>query len=252
MKNRHSKTGKHQSSEKIRDPQRVMRSGLHQNPLLVTLTDANPMFITFEGLDYSGKSTQVNRAVDRLKSDGRSVLLVREPGGTEIGEKIRSILLDRKSKEMTEISELMLFSASRAQLVSEVIRPALAAGTVVICDRFYDSTTAYQGWGRGIDLAAVRAINTTATFGLVPDLTIYLDVRPDEIERRMKTSGARKDRMESNNRKFYERVRAGYLSMAGAEQRFALINGERDVTEVHEEIWNLIAKRLKEASSFHR
>src|SRR3990170_3829216 len=123
------------------------------------------MFITFEGLDYSGKSTQVNRAVDRLKREGRSVLLVREPGGTEIGEKIRSILLDRKSIGMTEISELMLFSASRAQLVAEVIRPALEGGTVVVCDRFYDSTTAYQGWGRGIDRDAVQAINRTATYG---------------------------------------------------------------------------------------
>ncbi len=210
------------------------------------------MFITFEGLDYSGKSTQVNRVVDRLKRDGQPVLLVREPGGTEIGEKIRSILLDRKSKGMTDISELMLFSASRVQLVSEVIQPALAAGTIVICDRFYDSTTAYQGWGRGINLEAIRAINTTATFGLVPDLTLYLDVRLNEIERRMESSGARKDRMESNDKKFHERVRAGYLHVAETEQRFVVIDGERSIEVVHEEIWNLIAKRLKEASTFHR
>jgi len=210
------------------------------------------MFITFEGLDYSGKSTQVTRAVDRLKSGGRSVLLVREPGGTEIGEKIRSILLDKKSKGMTDISELMLFSACRAQLVNEVIQPALAAGTVVVCDRFYDSTTAYQGWGRGIDLGAVRAINTTATFGLVPELTIYLDVHLDEIERRIRTSGAGKDRMESNGRKFYERVRQGYLDLAKTEQRFVVIDGDRAVDVVHEEIWSLIAKRLTQASSFHR
>jgi dTMP kinase len=210
------------------------------------------MLITFEGLDYSGKSTQVTRAVDRLKRDGRSVLLVREPGGTEIGEKIRSILLDKKSTEMTDISELMLFSASRAQLVAEVIRPALAEGTVVVCDRFYDSTTAYQGWGRGIDLAAVRAINAAATFGLIPDLTIYLDVRVDEIERRIQRSGAGKDRMESNSREFHERVRKGYLSLAETEQRFVVIDGEKAVNAVEGEIWDLINKRLTQVSSFHR
>ncbi len=209
------------------------------------------MLITFEGLDYSGKSTQVTRAVNRLKSDGRPVLLVREPGGTDIGEKIRSILLDKKSTEMTDISELMLFSASRAQLVAGVIRPALAEGTVVVCDRFYDSTTAYQGWGRGIDLQAVRAINTTATFGLIPDLTIYLDVRVEEIERRIQKTGAGRDRMESNGREFHERVRKGYLALAETEQRFVVIDGEKTVDAIHEEIWDLLTKRLAQVSSFH-
>ena len=207
------------------------------------------MFITFEGLDYSGKSTQVTRVVERLKHEGRPVLLVREPGGTEIGERIRTILLDQKSHGMTDISELMLFSASRAQLVAEVVRPALGVGTVVVCDRFYDSTTAYQGWGRGIDLAAVRAINTTATFGLVPDLTFFLDVRVDEIERRIKESGAGKDRMEANGRGFYERIRDGYLELVKTENRFVVIDGEKAVDVIHSEIWNCITESLNKAST---
>jgi len=207
------------------------------------------MFITFEGLDFCGKSTQVSRVVERLKHEGRSVLLVREPGGTAIGEKIRSILLDRKSIGMTEVSELMLFSASRAQLVAEVIRPALEWGTVVVCDRFYDSTTAYQGWGRGIDLDAVQAINRTATYGLIPDMTIFLDVHLGEIERRMRSSKAAKDRMESNERSFHERVREGYMKLARNESRFIVVDGEKPVDIIHEEIWNHMAKRLNKDST---
>lgn len=207
------------------------------------------MLITFEGLDFCGKSTQVQRIVDRLKREGRPVLLVREPGGTEIGEKIRSILLDRNSIGMTDISELLLFSASRAQHVKEVIQPALESGTVVVCDRFYDSTTAYQGWGRSIDLGAVRAINKIATFGIVPDVTFFLDVSLDEIERRMQGSKEGKDRMESNERSFHERVRQGYLELAKTESRFVVCDGERPVEQIHEEIWKQVAKHLKEASA---
>jgi len=203
------------------------------------------MFITFEGLDYSGKSTQVTRAVDRLKREGRSVLLVREPGGTEIGEKIRSILLDRKSKGMTDISELMLFSASRAQLVHEVLRPALRRGEIVICDRYFDSTTAYQAYGRGLNLQDVHRVNAVATSGLSPDLTVLVDITVDEIGRRKAAAGIPFDRMESSGRTFYERVRSGYLAMAAAEpDRFVRIDGMATVERVEAEVWAALRRRL--------
>ncbi len=206
------------------------------------------MFVTFEGLDYSGKSTQVTRVVERLSRENHSVLLVREPGGTALGEKIRSLLLDKASQGMTEISELMLFSASRAQLVADIIQPALKSGTVVVCDRFYDSTTAYQGWGRGIPIEAVRAINTTATFGLVPDLTFFLDIPVDEIERRLKASGSGKDRMESNGLQFYRRVRDGYLDLAKTEERFRAMDGMQSVDVLHQQIWVQLIERLRKGA----
>lgn len=207
------------------------------------------MFITFEGLDYSGKSTQVRRVAERLSRDGRSVLVVREPGGTALGEKIRPLLLDKTSKGMTDASEMLLFSASRAQLVAEVIKPALESGTIVVCDRFYDSTTAYQGWGRGLPLDAVRAINTTATSGLVPDITFFLDVPVEEIERRMKRSGTRRDRMESNDVMFHERVRRGYLNLADLEERFVVLDGLQPIEALHEELWSRLVKRLPGVSA---
>lgn len=203
------------------------------------------MLITFEGLDYSGKSTQIRRLSDRLRRSGYRVLMVREPGGTPIGERIRSILLDRSLAAMTDTAELFLFSASRAQLVEEVIRPALERGEVVLCDRFYDSTSAYQGWGRGLPPDAVRAINTLATGGLEPALTIVIDVPLPVLEARAAAAGAGKDRMESNGRAFYDRVRGGYLSMAAAERRFVIVQGDRPEDELGEEIWEMVRQRIE-------
>ncbi len=205
------------------------------------------MFITFEGLDYSGKSTQAKLLMERLSRKGGNVLLLREPGGTEIGERIRSVLLDKESTGMTTIAEMLLFSASRVQLVEEVIRPALEGGVVVICDRFYDSTTAYQGWGREITHEAVQAVNSLATGGLVPDMTFFLDLPVDEVERRLRSAPGGKDRMESNGREFYERVRAGYLDLADRESRFVVIDGKQPIDVLEEQVWEKIEPMISKA-----
>jgi len=196
------------------------------------------MFITFEGLDFSGKSTQVELFTDRLTREQHKLLVLRDPGGTAIGEKIRSILLDKRSLGMADMTELFLFSASRSQLVYEVIQPALERGVIVVCDRFYDSTTAYQGWGRNISLDAIRAINSAATSGLVPDITYFLDIPPVEIRKRMEEKNSLADRMESSGLAFYERVRDGYLRLAREEhQRFEILDGLRPIEEIHALVW---------------
>lgn len=197
------------------------------------------MFITFEGLDFSGKSTQVQLLTDRLSQEKHKVLVLREPGSTTIGEKIRSILLDKQSLGMADLTELFLFSASRSQLVHEVIQPALEQGTIVVCDRFYDSSTAYQGSGRGVSLDAIRTINRAATSGLVPDITFFMDIPIQEVEKRMHQQKLGADRMESSGKAFYERVRNGYLRLAQEEQgRFEVLDGLRPVEEIHNIIWS--------------
>jgi dTMP kinase len=198
------------------------------------------MFITFEGLDYSGKSTQVKLLSDRLTLQDYRVLVLREPGGTDIGEKIRKILLDKANTGMTEASELFLFSASRSQLIQEVVRPALEGGMVVICDRYYDSTTAYQGYGRGIALDVIDTMNMYATGNLVPDLTFFLDIPIREIEKRMNAIKSNKDRMESSGIEFYGRVREGYLQIAKNESRYRVVDGLQPIDQLHELIWQSI------------
>ena len=203
------------------------------------------MFITFEGIDCSGKTTQAKLLVDRLKQVGKEVVFLREPGGTKISEKIRELLLDKRHLEMNQKAELFLFSAARTQLVSEVILPALGRNAIVICDRFHDSTTAYQGHGRGLRLPDVKAINMIATSGTIPDLTMLVDIEVDEIARRRRIAGLAEDRMESGGRTFFEHVRQGYLTIAQEEpKRFITINGMRPIQEIHEEIWNAVQQRL--------
>ena len=202
------------------------------------------MFITFEGLDFSGKSTQVKLLADTLKHEKHTILVLREPGGTEIGEKIRTILLDKQISGMTNSSELFLFSASRTQLVEEVIKPALEGGLVVICDHFYDSLTAYQGWGKGISLETIRVVNACASSGLAPDLTLFLDIPVHEVERRMRRSHSSKDRMESNGTSFYERVREGYHDIARTESRFQIIDGLQPVDAIQDLIWKTVSTSL--------
>jgi len=202
------------------------------------------MLITFEGLDYSGKSTQVQLLADRLTLQDHRVLVLREPGGTEIGEKIRKILLDKTNDGMTEASELFLFSASRSQLVREVVLPALDSGMVVICDRYDDSTTAYQGFGRGIPLDVIHLMNKYATGGLVPDVTFFLDIPIREIERRMHSAKTNKDRMESSGIEFYERVRNGFLDIAKTESRYRVIDGLQPIDDLHELIWQHVTDVL--------
>lgn len=203
------------------------------------------MFITFEGIDYSGKSTQAKLLVDVLRRQRCEAVLLREPGGTPISEKVRELVLDKKHLELTQRTELLLFSAARSQLVSEIIRPALEAGTIVVCDRFYDSTTAYQGYGRGIDLADVASLNRIATAGLIPDISIFVDVTVDEIIRRQLATNVPVDRMESAGREFFERVRAGYHAIAKAEpQRWHIVDGMRSVDAIHKEIVSVVQSRL--------
>ena len=202
------------------------------------------MFITFEGLDFSGKSTQVRLLSDALTHAHYHILVLREPGGTEIGEKIRTILLDKKISGMTNVAELFLFSASRSQLVEEVVKPALEGKLVVLCDRFYDSLTAYQGWGKGVSLDTVRVVNHCASSGLVPDLTFFLDIPVLEVERRMRRSKTSRDRMESNGVGFYERAREGYLDIAEKESRFRIVDGLQPVETIQEAIWNTVSALL--------
>lgn len=193
--------------------------------------------ITFEGLDFSGKSTQVGLFLESLTRAGIKATVVRDPGGTAIGERIRSILLDRKMLTMSDYTELFLFSASRSQLVAEVVKPTLESGTVVVLDRFYDSTTAYQGWGRALSLEAISTINYIASSGLVPDITYFIDIPVAEVERRMLLQKSGADRMEMSGRAFYERVREGFLHLAGAEPRFEVIDGRLGIEEIRERVW---------------
>ncbi len=204
------------------------------------------MFLTFEGLDFSGKTTQAKLVVEKFKSPPsssgllpRAVQFIREPGGTRISERLREILLDKKNLELSQMTELLLFSASRAQLVEEVILPALQRGETVVCDRYYDSTTAYQGHGRGLDLSTIRRINAAATFGLKPDLTVLVDIPVEEIERRKAVAGLPFDRMESSGRAFYEKVRRGYLEIARDEPgRFVVVDGMKPIQELEQDIWS--------------
>ncbi len=203
------------------------------------------MIISFEGLDFSGKTTQIKLLVEKLQRHKFSVVLVREPGGTAISEKIREILLDKKYSEMTEVAELFLFSAARTQLVSEVIIPAVQLGKIVICDRFVDSTTAYQGYGRGILIDAVQQINKLATHNTLPDITFFIDIPLSVITQRLIDSNSTTDRMEAAGKTFFEKTRAGYLSIAKTEpERFIIIDGNRDIDIIHDEIWQIVQTRL--------
>ena len=204
------------------------------------------MFISFEGIDGSGKSTQLGMLRSWLEQRGRTIVTVREPGATHLSESIREILLSNK-QTITPTAELLLFSAARTQLVETVIRPALEAGDVVLCDRFVDSTTAYQGYGRQLDLKEVALCNSLATHAVMPAVTFFIDVPYDEAQLRMQfhpTLGE-PDRMERSGRDFFERVRGGYLSIAESEpQRFVIINGVQDRAQIHEEIVAHMEDRL--------
>ncbi len=176
------------------------------------------LFVTFEGPEGCGKSTQMRLLADYLRAQGADVLVTREPGGTAIGEAVRAILLDPAHVEMLPVTEFLLFSAARAQHVGQVIRPHLARGGIVLCDRYADSSLAYQGYGGQLDLEALRAISRFATGGLVPDLSFYLDV-PVEVglRRKARGSGDAWNRMEQKEIAFHRRVRAGYLAMVAQE-----------------------------------
>ena len=209
------------------------------------------LFITFEGSEGSGKSTQIRRLAERLGACGREVISLREPGGTPIGEKIRHLLqYDGEGHAMTPEAELLLFAASRAQLVREVIRPALERGAVVLCDRYLDSTTVYQGVARALTPGDVAGINAFATGGTLPDLTLVLDLDAAEGRRRAGERKGPADRMEQEGDAFYEAVRRGYLDLARADpKRFAVIDASVGPDQVEEAVIGVIKGRLKE--DFH-
>jgi len=199
-------------------------------------------FITFEGIEGCGKTTQIQRVAEQLQTEGRFVLITREPGGCPIADQIRSILLDADNRAMVPQAELLLYAAARAQHVAEVIKPALAAGKVVLCDRFTDATMAYQGDARGLDRDLVRHLNTLATGGLTPNLTILVDC-PVSIglgrakARIAQNSGPREERFEQEALTFHEQVRAGYLRLATSEAaRFRIIDGAAPMEQVTAEI----------------
>jgi dTMP kinase len=203
-------------------------------------------FITFEGSEGCGKSTQIDLLMRQLRALGYRVRTTREPGGTPIGEEIRHTFKHSKSNTaMTPEAELLLMNASRAQLVREVIRPALAVGEVVLCDRFYDSTTAYQGHGRLLDLKTVQTVIDFAVGDTRPDLTLLLTVTPEisELRRAMRQSNLpfMRDRMEEADRKFFERVEQGYAAIAAAEpKRFRVLDASGSIEHVSERVWELV------------
>ncbi|NOX37485.1 MAG: dTMP kinase [Calditrichaeota bacterium] len=198
-------------------------------------------FISFEGIDYCGKTTQIQRLVERLKEHGVEVEVVREPGGTIISEKIREILLDRSHEEMHDRTEILLYAAARSQLVHQKILPLLQKGVSVIADRYYDSTTAYQGYGRGLNIDFVKQLNQFATSGLSPFKTIFLDISPEEAERRRLRKGQTQDRLESGGVAFYRRIREGFFQIAREEpERFVIVPAEQDIDAIADQIWDLV------------
>jgi dTMP kinase len=212
------------------------------------------LFITFEGPEGSGKTTQIELLSGYLEEKGYSVLATREPGGTSIGDKIRVILLDPRNTDMLPASEALLFSAARAQIVNQVIRPHLAQGRIVLCDRYADSTLAYQGYGHGLDLEMLRAITALATEGLKPDLTVYLDIDVEEGLRRKldahKASNSEWNRIDRQEMAFHRRVREGYLKMATQEpDRWLVIDATQPLEAIRSSIRVRVEAKLLGLSS---
>ena len=211
------------------------------------------LFITFEGNEGSGKTTQILLLAEKLRELGHKVRTIREPGGTPIGEEVRHTLKHSKQNEaMTAEAELLLMNASRAQLVREVIRPALAAGEIVVSDRFYDSTTAYQGYGRQLDLKMVKAVIDFAVGGTKPDLTLLFVVPPETSEARLRSRQVTlpfvRDRIEEADHSFFDRVAKGYEAIAAAEpQRVRVVNAARSIEAIRTDVWKIIQPALVSA-----
>ncbi len=207
------------------------------------------LFITFEGGEGSGKTTQLKALLNHLAEGRHEVVETRDPGGTTIGNQIRAVLLDGENDRMDPWTELLLYEASRRQLVCEVIRPALAAGRIVVCDRFTDSTVAYQGYGRGLDLAVIERLNAMATDGVRPDLTILLDIDPmlglARISGRLREPRHKLDRLEEEVMDFHLAVRKGFLAQAAAEPaRFLVLDAAHGLLDLEAAIRRAVDARL--------
>ncbi|MDD4981011.1 MAG: dTMP kinase [Candidatus Omnitrophica bacterium] len=199
-------------------------------------------FITFEGSEGSGKSTQSKLLSQYLKRKGFRIVYLREPGGTKVSEKIRKILLDHKNDSMTPMAEMLLYMAARAQVVNEIIAPALKEGKIVICDRFLDSTLAYQGYGLGIDIKLIKCVGEFATSGIKPDLTIFMDLG---VKQGLKHREFSKDRIERRPLLYHARVRRGYLQLAHSEpKRIKIVKVKKDKNNTQSEIRELVDKFL--------
>jgi len=202
------------------------------------------LFITFEGGEGCGKSVQTRALYKRLSQLAIPVLLTREPGGTPFGDRLGRWLKWGRDKDMLPLTELLLFNASRSQLVKEVIKPNLERGTIVICDRYTDSTTAYQSYGRGLDLALVKAVNSAAAQGLEPDMTVLLDMPVEAGLGRKK--GKKRDRFEQEDIAFHQRVREGFLKLAvGNKNRWLVIDASQSRAKIREIIWQRVNPLLK-------
>ncbi len=207
------------------------------------------LFITFEGMDGSGKTTQMRRLAERLRGSGRTVIETVEPGGPPISTKIRRILLDSANQELSPTTELLLYFASRAQNVDEWIKPALDRGDIVISDRFTDSSLVYQGHGRGLGAEAVEALDRIACRGIRPDLTLLVDVDPDFSLARARARNAAEPhcetRMDDQAIEFHRRVYQAYHRLAAAEpDRVRIVNGRADIDAIEREIWSIVEPRL--------
>jgi dTMP kinase len=206
-------------------------------------------FITFEGMDGSGKTTQMRRLAGRLRGMGRTVIETVEPGGPPIAAKIRRILLDSANQELSPVAELLLYFASRAQNVDEWIAPALARGEIVLSDRFTDSSLAYQGYGRGLGAETVAALDKIACRGVKPDLTLLVDVDPDFSLARARARNAAEPhcetRMDDQSIEFHRRVYEAYHALAAAEpERVKIVNGRADIDAIEREIWSIVEPRM--------
>jgi dTMP kinase len=206
------------------------------------------LFITFEGMDGSGKSTQIARLIPKLREAGRTVVETAEPGGTRIGNQIRAILLDSSNRELAPSAELLLYFAARAQNVDELIAPALERGDVVVSDRFTDSSLVYQGCGRGLGAEAILALDRVACRGLKPDVTLLLDIDLETSLNRADARNRRKnrtDRMEEQEEAFYRKVREAYAALAAAEpERIKVIDGRRDRESIARDVWDIVSRHV--------
>ena len=204
------------------------------------------MFITLEGPEGSGKSTQLRLLTTFLREHGFNVVATREPGGTPIGDEIRGILHQVDNTAMSPITEVLLYAASRAQLVSEIIRPALVAGKLVICDRYIDSTFAYQGYGRGLDQDLLKALTSIATGDLWPDLTLLLDVEVSTGLARRLSEGEEMNRLDLEESAFHERVRRGYHRLAQSQpDRWEVVDAGREVDAIQADVRRIVSSRLR-------